>query len=670
MHIEDISNFQAVAFLIAALTALFVLYQLIPGDPETAPKPRRYTEAEITRYDARLPKHFIAAFIALVVAGLHAALKSLPPSYWWLAEAGPGGHLARDIANTHLLIVVGGTIAATGLTWYALPRIARRPLWNEPLATASFWCTLLGAGGFYVVNIITGLILGWMTHAEGAAVSKEALGLWRAVPVGLTSTVMGIGYWTFVANVILTAHSARLADEEKPQGHLLKFFVVGALGLFIGTVQGVIQVLPRSERWLTGAGSAGEYIDPIAHAHVNLVTGALVLLAGLLFFYGGPQAADRRRTLENSVFWLLVPGSLLLYGSFMLLGFVEGGLIINEGITFQAAVDRIGELHALPLILAGSLTLSGLWLMLGIVAWRHVRDLERLDIGAPFVIFAMVVLFFGTLQGLIQLLPPVKSWLESAGEPGDAIANAHAQLNMIGGVLLAMMGLTISRAPLLIGREFPARLVRRTLVLVGTGIVMYYLAAIVSNIVMGEAIRSGQPVEVAMWRVQPLGPQFIATGAALFAVGFWYPARFAWEATAEYRRQGWADFKAALARYEGGRQSWEGHVPEWMFVAGEGAFGLFGFPGLGWILSGRPLIGLPLIFGGSATAYTFLPVYIATHDNVAIVHAMGPFLIVAYLIPSAALSMLGLGLTLNARRRRRERETKPRPGELLGGAGG
>ena len=94
---------------------------------------------------------------------------------------------------------------------------------------------------------------------------------------------MGIGYWCFAGNVFLTIFQSRLVRVRKPNGHLWKFLATGAAGLTVGTVQGVIQVQPAHAAWLYRAGHAGEWFDPISHAHINLVTGLTILTAGALF---------------------------------------------------------------------------------------------------------------------------------------------------------------------------------------------------------------------------------------------------------------------------------------------------------------------------------------------------------------------------------------------------
>ena len=64
--------------------------------------------------------------------------------------------------------------------------------------------------------------------------------------------------------------------------HLLKFLLLSAFSFFVGTIHGMLQVMPPIRAWLDSIGSPyggpGHMIDPLAHAHMNLV-GGVVLLA-------------------------------------------------------------------------------------------------------------------------------------------------------------------------------------------------------------------------------------------------------------------------------------------------------------------------------------------------------------------------------------------------------
>ena len=54
-------------------------------------------------------------------------------------------------------------------------------------------------------------------HGWDYQAAKAHLGKWYKVPVGIGAGVMGLGYWCFAANVLLTVFQARLVRVPKPQ---------------------------------------------------------------------------------------------------------------------------------------------------------------------------------------------------------------------------------------------------------------------------------------------------------------------------------------------------------------------------------------------------------------------------------------------------------------------
>jgi len=69
---------------------------------------------------------------------------------------------------------------------------------------------------------------------------------------------------------------------------LLKFPIASAAAFFIGTVHGVVQVLPPIRHWLDSIGSPyggpGHMIDPLAHAHINVVGGVVLLCMAVTYY--------------------------------------------------------------------------------------------------------------------------------------------------------------------------------------------------------------------------------------------------------------------------------------------------------------------------------------------------------------------------------------------------
>lgn len=639
MRVDQISNLQALAFVAGVIVFSVIVLRVVPGDG-LGPRRSRTPQGDVAAYDRYLPKYFLAALAALIVGGLHAAIKSVPPVFAWLYTAGEAGHLIRDIANSHLVIVIGGTVSATGLVFYVLPRVCGRPLWSHRLAGWSFWCTVLGAAGFYVANVVLGLVLGARVHAGVPfEQAREALGVWRALPIGLTATVMGIGYWTFALEVVLTVAAARRAGIPGRHRHLTKFFVVGALGLFAGTVQGVIQVMPGPRSWIKAAGAAGEYVDPIAHAHVNLVTGLLVLTAGLLFWWTGGGSVRSRRA-EQTVFWTLVPGSVVFYASFLTLGLLEGRLV-SEGMGFAAAVRRIGAAHVGALAFSGALTAAGLWLLIATLLRRMLGSWAPSRRCVPLVTVGCVSLIAGSLQGLVQLAPATKRWIESAGAPGDALANAHAQLNMLGGVVPLLLGLCLLVTPALGAPALRMSTSRRIATLVFAGVGVYWLAAVTGAVAGGNAVRHSGDAGAGLGGASRLAATGMMAGALVYATGFGMLGA-AWARWAGATvRDGWSRMRSTAASYDGPESSGRARVPARYYLMAEAVAAAVGFPGVGWIFRGRARVGLPLALAGPAVAWAVLPLLTPPSPAGSSVRAT-----VAYLAATTVASVAALAVSL------------------------
>jgi len=66
--------------------------------------------------------------------------------------------------------------------------------------------------------------------------------------------------------------------------YLVKFLMVSGLCFFIGTVHGVLQVTRPVRAWLDSIGSPyggpGHLIDPLAHAHINVIGGVVIFIMG------------------------------------------------------------------------------------------------------------------------------------------------------------------------------------------------------------------------------------------------------------------------------------------------------------------------------------------------------------------------------------------------------
>jgi cytochrome c oxidase cbb3-type subunit 1 len=125
---------------------------------------------------------------------------------------------------------------------------------------------------------------------------------------------------------------------------LSKFLIVSALSLCIGTLHGMLQVMPPVRHWLDSIGSPyggpGHMIDPLAHAHMNLVGGVILFVMGATYHLL-PIVSDRAiysQRLVDATFWFTALGAYGFYLAQMVFGIWEGTLM-------HTAPDRIEAAH-------------------------------------------------------------------------------------------------------------------------------------------------------------------------------------------------------------------------------------------------------------------------------------------------------------------------------------
>jgi hypothetical protein len=637
MWVQHLSSLEFLTYVAFFAVVVAAICRFVPG--RAAPyRDEPYPDAELTRHDARLAKYVVAGSGFLVLGALHMTLKNLPWPAEWLARSGYAGHLVRDLSNTHVMIVGGGTLLATALTWYALPRILGRPLASDGLAQSAFWLTAIGLSIFYVALVADGIAMSRLVqHGWEYEAAKAHLGKWYKVPVGIGAGIMGLGYWCFAANVLVTVFQARLVRVPKPQAHLWKYLATGAVALTVGTVQGVIQVTPARADWLYRAGHAGEWIDPISHAHINLVTGLTMLVAGALFQLAPQLGGDApTRRVANAVWALLLCGSLAFYGSCLYLGFHEGGLVVHRGLTPEQA-EEATAVHAPLIVGSGVLMFAAFWLLLATLVRAYRNAPTRL-----FVFAGCAALAVGTLQGPVQAVPAVNELLDRGGEAGDVIVNLHAQLNMLGGLMVLLVGAVLAL------RGVAAR---RVVLRVAVGMGVYYAAGIAFSGVEAARVTGGGDFGAAVRELEPWPALVLVPAAAVVLAGFTAFARTAWRVTAPERELG----RRALAAMP---RSYTGRIPARVrrrqpaVLAGyELPMALLGFPGVGWLFAGFPLQASVLLCAGPAFAWAVLPIAFTPYGEGPL-RGVGWHAELVYLPASAVLSA---ALLYRAHRRRRLR---------------
>ncbi len=134
-------------------------------------------------------------------------------------------------------------------------------------------------------------------------------------------------------------------DYQNEERRLLKFLVTSAAFFFIGTVHGVLQVIRPIREYLDSIGSPyggpGHMIDPLAHAHINVIGGVVILLMAVSY-YLFPRITGKRlwsyRLVEHTYWWTTL-GMIGFYSTLLLFGFWEGELLL------AGAAERATEVH-------------------------------------------------------------------------------------------------------------------------------------------------------------------------------------------------------------------------------------------------------------------------------------------------------------------------------------
>lgn len=131
------------------------------------------------------------------------------------------------------------------------------------------------------------------------------------------------------------------AGQEDYTGYdpyIIKFIIVSIISLLVGTLMGVAQVFPPVIQWLVESGRAGHWIDPLAHAHINLVGGVTTGMMGLMY-YLVPRLVKRpiySHKLSNLSFWFSLVGVFGFFG-FMVARGLYVGTLMHQGMSFQEA---------------------------------------------------------------------------------------------------------------------------------------------------------------------------------------------------------------------------------------------------------------------------------------------------------------------------------------------
>lgn len=106
------------------------------------------------------------------------------------------------LAHAHINTVGGVVIFLMGATYYLLPRMLGSPLYSKRLVDHTYWWTTLGIAGFYSTLIIFGTFEGYLLLNEPERMAS--VHRYYGPIISVVSSVMGVGFWVFFANLFLT----------------------------------------------------------------------------------------------------------------------------------------------------------------------------------------------------------------------------------------------------------------------------------------------------------------------------------------------------------------------------------------------------------------------------------------------------------------------------------
>lgn len=337
------------------------------------------------------PEAFIAKYIftgttGLFIGTLQGFYQILPWSVDFIRKTGLAGEMIDPVAHAHMNMVCGMAMALMGFTYYLVPRLTGKPIWNPQLARTSFWFTLIGVFGFWLGLITLGIVEGnimidLMRHSslttdQAYTLAVAKVGIWHNLIRAGFGAIMGVGFWSYITIIYKTfrakpsaeAYPATLVvgDTAPPKPDvntrfIAIFFLGSVTAMLIGTIQGVIQILPFAANWLDSARQAGDMITPLAHAQMNIVASIGFGLMGIVYyalprFIGRPWASQ---ALIRAAFTFLAIGIGIYYVSLLTLGFIESSEVhrliaanptLTEDGAFAQARAGVGWAHYFWLI--------------------------------------------------------------------------------------------------------------------------------------------------------------------------------------------------------------------------------------------------------------------------------------------------------------------------------
>jgi heme/copper-type cytochrome/quinol oxidase subunit 1 len=159
-----------------------------------------------------LVKYLVVSSLCFFVGTVHGVLQVIHPIRAWLDSIGSPyggpGHLIDPLAHAHINVVGGVVIFLMGASYYLLPKMSGVAIYSRRMVEHTFWWTSIGIAGFYLTLMVFGILEG-RALLSGVPGEVEAIHHYYGMIISVVSSVMGIGFWVYFANVFLTFRRMR-----------------------------------------------------------------------------------------------------------------------------------------------------------------------------------------------------------------------------------------------------------------------------------------------------------------------------------------------------------------------------------------------------------------------------------------------------------------------------
>lgn len=165
----------------------------------------------------------------------------------------------------------------------------------------------------------------------------------------------------------------KIASENQ---YLIKFIVAGALSFFVGSVHGVLQVLPSIRAWLDSIGSPyggpGHMIDPLAHAHINLIGGVTMVIIAASYYMMTKISNKPLYSLKmaNFSFWWTFIGIYSFYTALVVFGTWEGNLLLAESPKYE----EVHKIATVVIPITATVMGIGLWTYMATIFLTYIKN--------------------------------------------------------------------------------------------------------------------------------------------------------------------------------------------------------------------------------------------------------------------------------------------------------